>query len=172
MNATCLPTGNILTLLKSKEKKIIQKRLDLPTRIRQKKPIMRKPFDPWFTAPKHPINSFDIDGVIYMGEYDGIYPGPRDIIVTGRSIHTRRETTKMLKAKGIDNPLFMNPKPKDFNDRKQSGQSKAKWFQHLQWLGYKINIHFDDDPIQIGEIKKQCPHIECVHVYHHLVPKE
>ena len=60
---------------------------------------MRKPFDPWFTAPKHPINSFDIDGVIYMGEYDGIYPGPRDIIVTGRSIHTRRETTKMLKAK-------------------------------------------------------------------------
>ena len=38
---------------------------------------------------------FDIDGVIYMGEYDGIYPGPRDIIVTGRSIHTRRETTKI-----------------------------------------------------------------------------
>ena len=50
---------------------------------------MRKPFDPWFTAPKYPINSFDIDGVIYMGDdYDGIYPGPKDIIVTGRSIHT------------------------------------------------------------------------------------
>jgi len=134
---------------------------------------MRKPFDPWFTAPKYPINSFDIDGVIYMGDdYDGIYPGPKDIIVTGRSIHTRRETTKMLKAKGIDNPLFMNPKPKDFNDRKQSGQSKAKWFQHLKWLGYKINIHFDDDPIQIGEIKKACPDIECVHISHHLIPKE
>ena len=99
---------------------------------------MRKPFDPWFTAPKYPINSFDIDGVIYMGDdYDGIYPGP-----------------------------------KDFNDRKQSGQSKAKWFQHLKWLGYRINIHFDDDPIQIGEIKKECPDIECVHIHHHLVPKE
>ena len=90
---------------------------------------MRKPFDPWFTAPKYPINSFDIDGVIYMGDdYDGIYPGPKDIIVTGRSIHTRRETTKMLKAKGIDNPLFMNPSQKTLMIENSQDSQKPNGF--------------------------------------------
>ncbi len=35
------------------------------------------------------INSFDIDGVIYMGKYGGVFPGPHDIIITGRSKRRR-----------------------------------------------------------------------------------
>ena len=134
---------------------------------------MRKPFEPWSEIPKYSINSFDIDGVIYMGEHhDGIYPGPNDIIVTGRSEEVREETQKMLQDKGITNPLYMNDKPKGFNDRRQSGLSKAMQFIRLEALGYKISIHFDDDDIQIREITRALPHIYCVHISHDLLPKE
>ena len=134
---------------------------------------MRNPFEPWNEVPKHPINTFDIDGVIYMGDdYDGIYPGPNDVIVTGRAEYSRKETEDMLTAKGINNPLYMNDKPKGFTDRRQSGLSKAMQFIRLEALGYKINIHFDDDPVQIEEITKAMPHIHCVHISHDLIPKE
>ncbi len=134
---------------------------------------MRSKFQPWNEVPKSPINSFDIDGVIYMGEHhDGIYPGPNDIIVTGRGEYSRNQTEYMLNAKGINNPLYMNNKPQGFNDRRQSGLSKVMQFVILEKLGYRINIHFDDDPVQIKEINNAMPHILCVHISHDLIPKE
>ena len=45
------------------------------------------------------INTFDIDGVIFMGDYNGVYPSKDDIIITGRSIEEWDETSAMLKSK-------------------------------------------------------------------------
>ena len=71
-------------------------------------------------------NSFDIDGVIYMGEYGGVYPGPSDIIITGRSFEEEVATQQMLEKKGITNPVFYNKLPFDKKTRKSSGEHKAR----------------------------------------------
>jgi len=55
------------------------------------------------------INTFDIDGVIFLEEHDGIYPGPIDIIITGRSYEETEETLAMLNRKGIKNKVYFNP---------------------------------------------------------------
>ena len=54
------------------------------------------------------LNSFDIDGVIFMDKYNGVYPGKDDIIITGRSKEERPETEAMLKSKGITNQVYYN----------------------------------------------------------------
>tara|TARA_Y100001980_G_C14428822_1_gene217855 strand:+ start:434 stop:838 length:405 start_codon:yes stop_codon:yes gene_type:complete len=134
--------------------------------------MSREPFDPWKNIPQKTINSYDIDGVIYMGDYDGLRPGPDDIIITGRSINTEKETQKMLLEKGITNPLYMNFKDEDFNDREQSGFHKGWTLFHLEKMGYHIGIHYDDDKVQIKKINEMMPDIKCVHIKHKLVPKE
>ena len=58
------------------------------------------------TVPDKIINSFDIDGVIFMDKYDGVYPGDKDVIITGRSNEERSETEAMLKSKNITNELY------------------------------------------------------------------
>lgn len=50
------------------------------------------------------INTFDCDGVITLG----IYPGPNDKIITGRSFEERTETLEYLRSKGINNDVFFN----------------------------------------------------------------
>lgn len=118
------------------------------------------------------INSFDIDGVIYMGEYGGVYPGPNDVIITGRSHEEEAETLEMLKCKGIPNTVHFNPLPFDEKTRESSGQHKGRKILELEKLGYNIGIHFEDDPIQSEEIKKLVPHINVVLLQHDLVEKE
>tara|TARA_B100000123_G_scaffold252797_1_gene213370 strand:- start:50 stop:457 length:408 start_codon:yes stop_codon:yes gene_type:complete len=135
--------------------------------------MSRKPFESWEEIPKGVINSYDIDGVIYMGEgLDGLRPGPRDIVITGRSVETEVLTKKMLSDKGIHNPLYMNNKSKDWNNREQSGFHKGWTLFHLEQIGYRFGIHYDDDPVQIEKIRQMMPHIHIVHVNHDLVPKE
>lgn len=119
------------------------------------------------------INSFDIDGVINMEEYDGVYPGENDIIITGRSkFDEYEETQKLLNQKGLNNRLYMNPVKFDQKTRESSGRHKGMTLFHLEQIGERIGIHFDDDPIQITEIKKIMPHIKCVLLSHDLVEKE
>ena len=118
------------------------------------------------------INTFDIDGVIFMDEYDGVYPGPNDIIITGRSFEEFEETSAMLKSKGINNMVFMNPLPFDEKTRESSGEHKASTIAKLQQSGYKIGIHFEDDPIQAAVIKKNVPDVNVVLLQHDLVEKE
>ena len=119
-----------------------------------------------------PINSFDIDGVINMGKYNGLYPSPRDIIITGRSFEERPETEAMLKDKGITNNVYYNSLPFDQKDRVSSGRHKGMTLFKLEEIGYRFGIHFEDDPIQAKEIKKIMPHIEIVLIQHDLVEKE
>lgn len=118
------------------------------------------------------INSFDIDGVIFLGDLGGIYPGPKDIIITGRSFEEEAETLSMLNEKGIKNPVFFNPLRFNEKTRITSGRHKAKILNWFMQLGGNIGFHIDDDPIQINEIKKMHPLLPVILMQHDLVEKE
>ena len=119
------------------------------------------------------VNTYDIDGVINMGRVlDGLYPSPNDIIITGRSYEETDETLRMLRARGINNIVFFNPLPFDEKSRVTSGQHKAKVISELIEEGWQIGIHFEDDEIQIEEIRKKHPDLPIVHVKSDLVEKE
>jgi len=119
------------------------------------------------------INSFDIDGVIFFGQdLGGVYPGPHDIIITGRSFEEKPETEAMLLSKGIKNEVFYNPLTFDQKTRITSGVHKGCVLLNLLNTGFKIGIHFEDDPIQIEQIIKIVPQIRIVHLVHNLVEKE
>lgn len=118
------------------------------------------------------INSFDIDGVIFMGDtFTGVYPGPDDVIITGRSFEEKEKTLKMLRDRGIHNEVYMNPLPFDQKTRKTSGQHKARTLFYLEEAGYRFGIHFEDDPIQAEEIRKVMPDINIVMLEHELTEK-
>jgi hypothetical protein len=119
------------------------------------------------------MNSFDIDGVIYINkDLDGVYPGPEDIIITGRSFQEFEETQKMLERRGIKNPVFYNQLTFDQKSRITSGVHKAITLNKLRDEGKLVNIHFEDDPIQIQEIKKIAPWVNVVYLQHDLTNKE
>jgi hypothetical protein len=118
-------------------------------------------------------NSFDIDGVIFMGEYDGIYPGKNDVIITGRSEEEIAETEMMLWSKNIKNDLYLNKIPFNMKTRESSGWHKGNTINMLRDNGIAdIQCHFEDDPIQAEEIRKLCPQVNVIMVVHDLVEKE
>ena len=118
------------------------------------------------------LNSFDIDGVIFMDKYDGVYPGKEDVIITGRSKEEEPETLAMLKSKGITNQVFFNPTPFDEKTRESSGRHKGQTLYYLEEIGYRFGIHYEDDPVQAEIIRKMMPHINVVLLQHELVEKE
>lgn len=119
------------------------------------------------------INTFDIDGVIFMGfDKGGVYPGPRDVIITGRSNQEIKETLDMLNEKNINNVVYFNPLPYDQKTRETSGEHKARIIRKLINDGSVVSIHFDDDPIQADIIRRAIPEIEVVLLQHDLVEKE
>lgn len=121
------------------------------------------------------INSFDIDGVITVG----IYPGPNDVIITGRSFEEANETYAMLQSKGINNPVYFNPLPFDKKTRKSSGEHKGKIIEGLIKAGNTVLVHFEDDEVQKAEIEQHLlnvwenkGNVTIVHVVHNLTEKE
>jgi len=114
------------------------------------------------------IIGFDCDGVITVG----IYPGPDDVIITGRSFEERPETEAMLRKKGIGNKVFYNPLPYEQKTRESSGEHKANVLLGLKEQGTVINVFFEDDEIQKEIIESRCPWITVVHVVHNLTNKE
>lgn len=123
----------------------------------------------------HRINSFDIDGVIYMGpDLKGVYPGQRDIIITGRSIEEKPETMMMLGQRGIFNEVFFNPLPYDMKTRETSGIHKAYTINLYNCRDQlaKIAIHFEDDPVQAEVIRARCRGVHVVMLEHNLTEKE
>ena len=118
------------------------------------------------------INSYDIDGVIYLNEYSGLTPRKEDIIITGRSIEEACETLEFLHSRGIYNQVFFNPLHKWLKSRESSGIHKASILNMLQKSGYTIGIHFEDDEIQIEAIKGRLEqHINIVEIRSNLVKK-
>lgn len=120
------------------------------------------------------MNTFDIDGVIYMGPgRTGVFPGPDDVIITGRSgIDEKQETIAMLEDRGITNKVFMNPVRFDEKTRKSSGEHKARVIRGLISDGFDIKIHFEDDEVQADIIRRAVPEIEVVVLQHNLTEKE
>lgn len=121
------------------------------------------------------ISSFDLDGVIYMGpKLGGVYPGPKDIIITGRSFEERPETEAMLVSKGILNLVFFNPLKFDEKTRESSGQHKAWTLNQLKNNSKMLSpsIHFEDDEIQAAIIEAKCPWVKVVRLVHNLTEKE
>lgn len=118
------------------------------------------------TMPKQLINTFDIDGVIYFGkDVTGVRPGRDDVIITGRSYQQELETISMLKSRQIHNHVMFNPlkRTDDSYSRQASGIHKAKCITKLK-ESFKIGLHFEDDPIQIEEIKKVHPDLNVIHL--------
>jgi hypothetical protein len=128
------------------------------------------------TGEKTIMNSFDIDGVITIG----LFPGPNDVLITGRSFEESEETYAMLRSKGIKNAVFFNKLPFDKKCRKSSGTHKGKTIIDLIESGNKISAHFEDDEIQKEEIESQLfQHfgpalggVTVVHIKHDLTEKE
>lgn len=118
-------------------------------------------------------NSFDIDGVITVG----LYPGPNDVLITGRSYEEAPETYAMLRSKGIHNAVFFNKLPFDKKGRKSSGTHKGYTIKELIQAGVNIKVHFEDDEVQKAEIGRvlDCYGIKgvtVVHIVHDLTEKE
>tara|TARA_B100001059_G_C17653688_1_gene485813 strand:- start:457 stop:846 length:390 start_codon:yes stop_codon:yes gene_type:complete len=114
------------------------------------------------------VNTFDIDGVIYFGEeHFGVRPCDMDIIITGRSFEQREETEKMLESRRIYNRVMYNPLKRSdpTYSREASGKHKAETIKMLQDKhNYQVGLHFEDDPIQIAEIKKVHPDLQIIHL--------
>lgn len=106
------------------------------------------------------VNSYDIDGVIFMdGQVEGLRPGVNDIIITGRSYQQKDETLNMLRGRGINNFVYFNPlsRTDPAYCKVVSGQHKARVIRTLYEIGVSVMIHFEDDPIQAKEIRKVLP---------------
>ncbi len=112
------------------------------------------------------INTFDIDGVIYFGEgVTGVRPCRNDIIITGRSIDQYDYTMDMLRSRGIYNQVFFNPMSRSdpYYCREESGRHKARVITKLLQV-YDIGLHFEDDPVQIEQIRKVHPDLNIIHM--------
>lgn len=122
--------------------------------------------------PYFKLNTYDIDGVINMGEhFKGITPGKNDIIITGRSVDEADYTHKWLSELGITNYVIFNPIPFDKKTRESSGWHKANTINMLIRDGFEIGLHFEDDEIQAKIIEDHTPVI-VVRINHNLVDKE
>jgi hypothetical protein len=120
------------------------------------------------------INTFDYDGVINMGpNHTGVRPCVNDIIVSGKPISEYEELRRKIKRMDISNHVIMNPLARTDKkySRRESGRWKAKVLLLLQEC-YDIGIHFEDDPVQIEEIRLVIPNLTIVHLDHKLVDHE
>ena len=108
------------------------------------------------------ISGFDCDGVCSIG----IYPGPDDVIITGRSVEERIETLEFLESKGILNTVYFNPLPYDKKTRESSGIHKGNTIRQLAKDGIVLEKFFEDDLVQITQIRKIVPWIKIIHINH------
>ncbi len=118
------------------------------------------------------VNSYDIDGVIFLDGYEGVYPGPDDLIVTGRSIEEARDTLAMLASRRITNPVFFNNRPFVEKTRESSGYHKVQVLSMLISSGFQVGVHFEDDEIQKQIIEQAELPLKVVHFRHDLSDKE
>jgi hypothetical protein len=117
------------------------------------------------------IRTFDIDGVICMGDWAGVRPFQDDVIITGRSIDEMGETERYLYDRGIMNHVFYNPVRFEDKTRESSGEHKARVINDLLSRGYEIHCHFEDDEVQAQIIERETG-LPVVLLKHNLVNKE
>jgi len=117
------------------------------------------------------MRTFDIDGVICMGDWVGVRPSPNDIIITGRSFEEEAETLSFLRNNGIDNTVYFNPIKFEEKSRESSGRHKANVINDLLQSGVEILCHFEDDEVQAQIIERETG-LPVVLLKHNLVNKE
>ena len=117
------------------------------------------------------MKTFDIDGVICMGNWVGVRPGPGDVIITGRSYEESDETDDFLQAHHITNQVFYNPVKFEDKTRASSGEHKARVINQLMAHGHVVQCHFEDDEVQAQVIEQETG-LPVVLLKHNLVNKE
>jgi hypothetical protein len=117
------------------------------------------------------MKTFDIDGVICMGDWVGVRPGPGDVIITGRSYEESNETDDFLQAHHITNQVFYNPVKFADKTRASSGEHKARVINQLMAHGHVVQCHFEDDEVQAQVIEQETG-LPVVLLKHNLVNKE
>jgi hypothetical protein len=117
------------------------------------------------------MRTFDIDGVICMGNWVGVRPGPGDVIITGRSFQEQEETDDFLQSHHITNQVFYNPVKFEDKTRESSGEHKANIINQLIVHGHHIQCHFEDDEVQAKVIERDTG-LPVVLLKHNLVNKE
>lgn len=121
-----------------------------------------------YNMERKQMNGFDCDGVITVG----LFPGPNDVIITGRSFQEQPETEAMLKRKGITNKVIYNPSKYEDKTRETAGAHKANILNTFKHNGVDIITFFEDDEVQKAVIERECPWLNVVHVVHDLTNKE
>lgn len=115
------------------------------------------------------INAFDCDGVISIPN-GGVYPGPNDVIITGRSYQEHIITQAYLATKGIFNDLYCNGHVDiDSKTDATSAMHKVNIILHLNEDGKKVINFFEDNEVQAKIIKKWCPWVNIILLTHDLV---
>lgn len=117
------------------------------------------------------MKTFDIDGVICMGNWIGVRPSPGDVIITGRSFEEAEETGEFLYSNGITNQVYYNPVKFEDKTRESSGEHKAVIIRRLIKEGFDIQCHFEDDEVQAQVIEHKTG-LPVVLLKHNLVNKE
>ena len=109
------------------------------------------------------INTFDFDGVITLG----IHPGPKDVIITGRSYEERDDTFEFLRSRNMFNVVLFNQVEFNQKSRETSGLHKANRINELWESGVHVVNHFDDDEVQIAVIKQNLKYpTNIIHINH------
>jgi len=122
----------------------------------------------YFNEELSTINTFDFDGVIYMGtSLTGVRPCEDDIIITGRPYEEAKFVFDVLAERDINNYVFFNPVPRSdtLYSRKTSGHHKAKVLLMLR-KQYNVGVHFEDDRVQSKVILEQIPDLQIIHIDH------
>ena len=118
------------------------------------------------------VKAFDFDGVINLGVLGiGVRPGPFDVIITGRSFQEAWYVQEFLTRYKIEAPVFYNPTPFAKKTREGSGQHKARTVQKLKDEGVVIEAFFEDDPVQVAELKSACHWLRIVQMVHDITEK-
>tara|TARA_R110002012_G_C11514684_1_gene598815 strand:+ start:24 stop:410 length:387 start_codon:yes stop_codon:yes gene_type:complete len=117
------------------------------------------------------MRTFDIDGVICMGDWVGVRPSPCDVIITGRSFEEADETDDFLQSHNITNRVYYNPVKFEDKTRASSGEHKARIIKQLQERGENVRCHFEDDEVQAQVIEQETG-LPVVLLMHNLVNKE
>lgn len=117
------------------------------------------------------MRTFDIDGVICMGNWVGVRPSPGDIIITGRSFEEANETDDFLRSHNITNRVYYNPVKFESKTRESSGEHKARIIKKLIEDGLQIRCHFEDDEVQAKIIERKTG-LPVVLLKHNLVNQE
>lgn len=119
------------------------------------------------------LNTFDFDGVIYMNpDITGVYPGPGDLVVTGRSHEEGDKVKVRLQERGLNNITFLNPIKWSERTRETSGMHKARVLRLLLSAGFQVGAHFEDDEVQAEVIARHVPEVHLVMLVHKLTTKD